>query len=197
MKRWFPKLYDPLMASLETKTFKPIRTRLIGDAGGQVLEIGAGTGVNFAFYKMAEQVTAIEPNPEMLKRAQPKKRQASVAIHAELGNAEQLNFPENAFDTVVGTLVFCTIANPEKALDEIRRVLNPGGRLLLLEHVRMEDRLLGKAQDLLTPVWRRLCDGCHLNRNTLRVVKEAGFREEHVESFSRGLYFSGVFLNQP
>lgn len=196
MGKWFPKVYDFLMAPLEKNKFKKVRKRFIAQAKGQVLEIGSGTGVNFPFYEKASHVTAIEPNPEMLKRALPKVTESPVTLETCLGKAERLSFPENTFDTVVGTLVFCTIADPEKALAEIRRVLKPDGKLLLFEHVRMNHRVLGKAQDVLTPVWKRFCDGCCLNRDTLQAAKDAGFHAEQVESFYNGLFVLAELSNQ-
>lgn len=188
MGKWFSKMYDPLMAPLEKNKFQTIRKRLISKTEGRVLEIGSGTGVNFPYYDQVSSVTAIEPNADMLRKSLPKAQKQHVSINAHLGEAENLPYLENAFDTVVGTLVFCTIPDPEKALNEIHRVLKPEGRLLLFEHVRLNHAILGKLQDQLTPVWRQLCDGCRLNRNTLQVVKEAEFHVDNVESIYKGLF---------
>lgn len=188
MGKWFSKMYDSFMAPLEINKFKIIRKRLISKAEGRVLEVGSGTGVNFPFYDQASSVTAIEPNPDMLKKSLPKAQNQHVSINTHLGGAENLSYQENSFDTVVGTLVFCTIPDPENALNEIRRVLKPGGKLLLFEHVRLSHSILGKLQDLLTPVWRRICDGCCLNRNTLQMAEEAGFHVDQVESIYKGIF---------
>lgn len=128
MGKWFSKIYDSLMMPLEKNKFLTIRRRLISKVEGRVLEIGSGTGVNFPFYDQATSVIAIEPNPDMLKKSFPKAQNQHVSINAHLGEAENISYLENTFDTIVGTLVFCTIPNPEKALNEIRRVLKPGDR---------------------------------------------------------------------
>jgi ubiquinone/menaquinone biosynthesis C-methylase UbiE len=154
MGKLFSKAYDKAMAPLEQTRFKKIRTSLVGKASGRVLEIGSGTGVNFPYYRIAEQVEAIEPNSLMAKQAANRIRAAKVPINVHLATAENLPFSNDAFDTVVATLVFCTIPDPGKALQEIRRVSRPGAKFLLFEHVRMEQELLGKTQDLLTPVWK-------------------------------------------
>lgn len=188
MGKCFPAVYDSLMAPLENKKFKRIRKALITKAEGQVLEIGFGTGVNFPFYEKASRVTAIEPNPEMIKRSLSKVKRARLPINTHIGKAETLPYSKNTFDTVVGTLVFCTIPNPEQALNEIHRVLKPEGKLLLLEHVRMDHPVLSKIQDVLTPAWKQICDGCHLNRDTLALVRETGFNLDNVESIYNGLF---------
>jgi ubiquinone/menaquinone biosynthesis C-methylase UbiE len=194
--KWFPTVYDTLMAPLEKRRFKTIRRDLIAQAEGRVLEIGSGSGVNFPFYEKAARVTAIEPNPTMMKRSLPKARNALVPIDTYLGKAERLPYLENTFDTVVGTLVFCTISEPQNALNEIQRVLKPGGKLLLFEHVRMNHAILSNMQDVLTPVWKHVCDGCHLNRDTLTLVRKTDFDVENVQSIYNGLFLVIESLNQ-
>jgi ubiquinone/menaquinone biosynthesis C-methylase UbiE len=176
------------MMPLEKNKFQTIRKHLISEAMGRVLEIGSGTGANFLFYDKVSSVVAIEPNPDMLKKSIPKAQKQHVSIHPHIGDAETLSYPDHSFDTVVGTLVFCTIPNPDKALNEIRRVLKPGGKLLLFEHVRLNHSSLGILQDLLTPAWKRFCDGCCLNRNTLQLTKRAGFHVGKVDSIYKGLF---------
>lgn len=189
MGKWFPKVYDSLMGPLERRGFGQIRKKLMQKACGEVLEIGSGTGVNFPYYERAQKVTAIEPEPFMRELSLPRARNASVPIEVIPAKAEELPFPDDYFDTVVCTLVFCTIPYPKKALEEIRRVCKPEGQILLFEHVKIEQPLLGQLQEWLTPVWKRLCDGCHLNRNTLQLVKQAGFK---VTALQR--YYKDIFL---
>lgn len=111
-------------------------------------------------------------------------------------SAEQLPFPNNSFDTVVGTLVFCTIPYPEQALGEIRRVCKSEGQILLFEHVRLDHPFYGRLQDWLTPFWKKLCDGCHLNRNTLSIIEKAGFTITHVKHHYKGLFFVVEAINK-
>lgn len=176
------------MKPLETKRFIDIRSELINKAKGEVLEIGCGTGVNFNFYKDVS-VTACEPNPVLRKTAYKRAFEAKTPIHVIEGNAEQLSFSDNSFDTVVGTLVLCTIPNPVKAIREIIRVCKPTGTILLFEHVRHENRILGKLQDLLSPIWKSACDGCHLNRDTVNLL-----RHEEIEIVEMKKYLGKIFI---
>ena len=189
MGTWFPKIYDAAMKPLEAHSFKEIRMDLVEKAEGRVLEIGSGTGINFPYYKNARQVDAIEPNPSMSRRADERLRSSRVPIQVHESSAESLPFADDTFDTVVATLVFCTIPEPMKALAEIRRVSKPGARLLFFEHVRMEPILLSKTQDLLNPLWEKICDGCQLNRDTLDMIKKSGIEVAKVES-----YYAKLFL---
>ncbi|GAB4073707.1 hypothetical protein GCM10028778_12100 [Barrientosiimonas marina] len=160
------------------------------------MEVGSGTGINFPYYVNAEQVTAVEPNPDMLKKSLRRLKNRDQPIHTHVGEAEDLPFPDNTFDTVIGTLVFCTIPEPDKAFAEIRRALKPDGKLLLFEHVRLEQKTLGKLQDILTPLWKHVCDGCCLNRNTLNMAKKADFHVENVQSMYKGLFLT-IELTHP
>ncbi|REB05241.1 class I SAM-dependent methyltransferase [Sporosarcina sp. BI001-red] len=189
MGSMFPKVYDVAMKPLEATRFKKVRTGLVGNAEGRVLEIGSGTGINFPYYKNATQVDAIEPNPLMSKRANERLRYARVPIQLHECGAESLPFADDTFDTVVATLVFCTIPDPMKALAEMQRVSKPGAHLLFFEHVRMEPMLLSKTQDFLNPLWEKICDGCQLNRDTLDLVKKSGIEVAKVES-----YYAKLFL---
>ncbi len=186
---WFARLYDRLMEPLERSGLRSIRQRLLQEAHGKVLEIGSGTGANFLHYdpERVQCVIAVEPAEQMRRRSLAKV-EAVVPVEVVAAGAENLPFPDAFFDTVVGTLVFCTIPDPEKALQEVRRVCKPGGTVLIFEHVRLESPFLARLQDLLTPVWKRLCDGCHLNRNTLQLVRRSGLQVKRVESYYRDLF---------
>jgi ubiquinone/menaquinone biosynthesis C-methylase UbiE len=118
-------VYDLLMKPLEITRFSGIREKLISNAEGRVLEIGSGTGVNFPLYKYATQVDAIEPNSYMRNKSLERMKLTKIPIQTYLVKAESLPFPDSTFDTVVGTLVFCTIPDPLKALNEVRRVCKP------------------------------------------------------------------------
>ncbi|WHY75425.1 class I SAM-dependent methyltransferase [Neobacillus sp. WH10] len=171
MSSIFAKSYDFFMKPLEKKKFNQIRKELLANATGSVLELGSGTGVNFSFYKTAERVTAVEPNLHMIEQSIPKQKQSLVPIEVVRASAENLPFEADTFDTVVATLVFCTIPNPEKAILEMKRVCKPGGNILLFEHVKMKNRFLAALQELLTPVWKKICDGCSLNRKTIDLLE--------------------------
>jgi ubiquinone/menaquinone biosynthesis C-methylase UbiE len=181
MSRLFNSYYDSLMKPLEKRAFHKIREQLLLRANGAVLEIGSGTGINFKYYQHADKVTAIEPEWSMREKSLKLAKQSPVPIEVVRASAERLPFYPDSFDTVVGTLVFCTIPDPLAALQEVRRVCKPGGLILLFEHVRVNHPIGGALQDWLTPAWKRLCSGCHLNRNTLQLIEQAGFRIAHAE----------------
>ncbi|WP_409274034.1 class I SAM-dependent methyltransferase [Neobacillus sp. SCS-31] len=188
MGKWFPALYDAGMKGLENGTFKEIRKALLEKAEGIVIEIGSGSGINFPLYTKAERVEAIEPDPFMIERAAHRINEAKVPISVQQQSAERLEFPDNAFDAAVATLVFCTIPDPEMALKEIKRVLKPGAPILFYEHVKMPQPLLANMQDLLNPVWRRICGGCNLNRDTVSEIKKAGIHIEKTRTYYKGLF---------
>ncbi len=162
-----------------------LRRQLLSDLHGDILEIGAGTGANFAYYPSGARVLALEPDPAMLARARNRAASASAGITLERAGDERLAaLPARSFDAVVFTLVLCMVREPLKTLAEVRRVLRPGGRLVVIEHVRSSGGL-GKLQDRLRPLWERLAAGCQLNRETKALIAQAGFdvrtlREERI-----------------
>jgi ubiquinone/menaquinone biosynthesis C-methylase UbiE len=178
----FAALYDPIGASMERRWMGGRRRRLLAGARGAVLEIGGGTGANLAHYRNVDRVTIAEPDPFMRNRIGPKLDEARVPVEVSAAGAEALPYPDGSFDTVVSTLVLCTVPDQEAALDEVRRVLRPGGRLLFIEHVRAAGSA-ARWQDRLEPLWRRLLAGCHPNRDTVTAIEEAGFEIETFESF--------------
>jgi ubiquinone/menaquinone biosynthesis C-methylase UbiE len=149
------------------------RWDLLGEVQGRALEIGCGWGHNFGYYPGAAAVTACDVDPGRVRAAG--RRFEAARIPLSVGDAQRLAWPDGAFDAVVGTLVFCSIPGPEQALAEARRVLRPGGRLFLIEHVRSHHAWLGGLQDALAPAWEWVTGGCHLNRDTEAAVRAAGF----------------------
>jgi ubiquinone/menaquinone biosynthesis C-methylase UbiE len=196
MNKWFPKWYDALMSPMEKRGFQTIRENLIAKAEGRVLEIGSGTGVNFPYYQHADEVIAIEPQTLMLEQSLVRAGKSLIPIKVVCVSGEELPFADDSFDTVVGTLVLCSIPDPSKALDEVRRVCKPGGKVLWFEHVRVNSSILGSLQDWLTPAWKRLCDGCHLNRDTLTLVKQAGFKIINTERFYKSIFLVVESINR-
>ena len=178
----FAALYDPLRVFMERWWMGERRARLLKGARGAVLEIGGGTGANLPHYRDVDRVTVAEPDPFMRKRLVLKLEAARVPVEVSAAGAEALPFHDGSFDTVVTTLVLCTVPDQESALDEISRVLRPGGRLLFIEHVRATDSTTGW-QDRIEPVWKQLFGGCHLNRDTVAAIEEAGFEIETFENF--------------
>ncbi len=170
----FADNYDTCMRPLERRFFAARRRHLIPQAVGEVLEIGGGTGANLPFYRDVTSLVFTAPDPAMLRIAQTKPRPSCLPVTFLEARAEALPFPTASFDTVVATLVLCSVSDPAQALAEIRRVLRPGGRFLALEHVRPPG-WLGYVADALTPLQKRLAAGCHLNRQTHLAIRQAGF----------------------
>ena len=187
----FAALYDLMGASMERKWMGGRRRRLLAGARGAVLEIGGGTGANLAHYRNVDRVIVAEPDPFMRKRLDQKLADARVPVEVSAAGAETLPFPDGSFDTVVSTLVLCTVPDQEVALDEVRRVLRPGGRLLFIEHVRAAGST-ARWQDRVEPLWGRLLGGCHPNRDTVAAIEEAGFEIETFESFHPPVFLSSL-----
>ena len=158
------------------------RRRLVGLAYGAVIEIGAGYGATFPFYPAAVTgVLALEPDPTLRRLALAAARTAPVPVRVEDGMAESLPAAEASVDVVVSSLVLCSVADQSVALAEMVRVLRPGGLLLFYEHVRSAHRVLGVAEDLVTPLWSRMAGGCHPNRDTAAVIAAAGLAVRALE----------------
>jgi ubiquinone/menaquinone biosynthesis C-methylase UbiE len=187
----FAALYERMGASMERRWMGGRRRRLLAGARGAVLEIGGGTGANLTHYRDVDRVTIAEPDPFMRNRIGPKLEDTRVPVEVSAAGAEELPFPDGSFDTVVSTLVLCTVPDQESALDEVRRVLRPGGRLLFIEHVRAAGST-ARWQDRLEPLWRRLLGGCHPNRDTVAAIEEAGFEIETFESFHPPVFLSSL-----
>jgi ubiquinone/menaquinone biosynthesis C-methylase UbiE len=168
---------------LEKWSVTTLRRSLLQGVSGAVLEIGVGSGANLAIYSTNAQVTALDRNPDRLRKLAakyPKSRHV-------LADAMFVPMPDNAFDYVIGTFVFCSIADPKVALMEVRRVLRPGGQLLLMEHVRGLRPVTRRLTDWLNPCWVRLTHECHLNRETAITVQSAGLQIRRTQSYLGGL----------
>jgi ubiquinone/menaquinone biosynthesis C-methylase UbiE len=179
--RFFAASYDRMSRKNEEAGLRALRQSLLADAGGRVLEIGAGTGANFPHYNgCLESLVVTEPEPPMLRRLQRAAREHAPHAQVLRAPAEDLPFEDDSFDTVVSTLVLCGVDDQPRALREARRVLRPGGRLLFLEHVRADDPGLAKFQDRMN--WlNRLVVGCDCNRPTLATIEAEQFEVSGLE----------------
>jgi ubiquinone/menaquinone biosynthesis C-methylase UbiE len=173
----------------ERRLTEPLREETAGQAYGVVVEVGAGTGLNFPWYRpeQVERVEAIEPDAAMLAYARERVRQTAVPISLTQAEVSALPLADATFDSVVVTLVFCSVEDPAQGMQEIKRVLKPQGTLFLFEHVRSQGPWVARLQDGLVPLTTRLFGNCHWNRDTARIVQEAGFDITHICRLKGGL----------
>lgn len=169
-------VYDPFVWLGEIAGMRRRRSTLLGGARGRVVEIGAGTGLNIPHYPdgIAELVL-IEPEPGMRRRLARRLQRHSRVARIVDAPAERLPLADASVDTLISTLVLCTVDDPERALREIARVLRPDGQLLFIEHVRASSRFLAACQDNLLQPWRRFAGGCLCNRPTVELMRACGF----------------------
>jgi ubiquinone/menaquinone biosynthesis C-methylase UbiE len=181
--RMFSAFYDRAFEATEEAGLREMRSELLKRARGRVLELGSGTGLNLELYphEGLDRLVLTEPDPHMAKQLRTRVEDLCPGAEMLEVGAEDLPFDDNSFDTVVVTLVLCTVPDQPAALKEISRVLDPAGQLLFLEHVRSPDPGLAKWQDRLEKPWRFLGDGCHCNRDTESALKAAGFELSGVE----------------
>lgn len=163
------------------------RRTWIPRARGAVLEIGVGSGLNLAFYdpERVSGVTALDPSRPLLARAAPRAAAAPVPVTLVEGTAEQLPFPDASFDSAVMTYTLCSVADPARALAELRRVLRPGAELLLVEHGLSDDAGARRWQRALTPMWKHVSGNCHLDRDPRALLADAGFHTDELQARSR------------
>ena len=174
-----PRLCD---LAMRNKQLQPYRERVISAAEGRVLEIGIGSGRNLPFYRSpVTELLALEPSPQLTAMARNAPHPGAPVNFIE-ASAEAIPLDDRSVDTVVTTWTLCSIPDAAMALTEMRRVLQPGGKLLFVEHGMAPDRNVRRWQDWLTPAWKRISGGCHLNRPISAMIEGAGFRLDRVET---------------
>jgi ubiquinone/menaquinone biosynthesis C-methylase UbiE len=167
-------LYDLLARRAERAGIGQLRHDLLAGLEGEVIEIGSGTGASLPYYERATRVVAVEPDPSMAKRLPAKVEEAKVPVEVVSARAQALPFPDESFDVAVAAFVLCSVEDQGEVLVEARRLLRPGGKLVLLEHVLGEGGT-ARWQNRLTPLHKRMAGNCHLNRDTRAAVARAGF----------------------
>ncbi|MSX02233.1 MAG: methyltransferase domain-containing protein [Actinobacteria bacterium] len=184
MNRIGALIYDRfLMGAPQQAGLADKRRQALAAAEGEVLEIGAGTGLNLTAYPR-EGITRLvctEPNEAMARQLRARSGEAPIEPEVVEASAERLPFEDESFDCVAGTLVLCEAASPAVAVAEIARVLRPGGRYLFLEHVRSDDPDLARAQDRWAPLWRFAAGGCNCNRDTLETIRQSPLEVDQFE----------------
>ena len=177
-------LYDFLEAPMEHMRFAAWRKRLrAGIRGKRALEVGVGTGKNLTYYPVDVHITAIDLSPQMLARARKKANKMHLQVDLQEMDVQHLKFPDHSFDTVFATFVFCSVPDPVKGLCELRRVCKPEGKLLLLEHMRPGNPVLGLVFDALNPMVVRMM-GANINRRTVSNIQQAGWQIKVEENLS-------------
>jgi ubiquinone/menaquinone biosynthesis C-methylase UbiE len=178
-ERFNAAIYEPFLALGERRGTASRRASLLGDLRGSVLEIGAGTGLNLPHYPATVgELVLTEPDPGMVARLQrrvARRECAAASVRVVPAPAESLWFPDAAFDAVVSTMVLCTVPDPAAALQEIARVLRPGGRLVLVEHVLSPSARLARWQRRLAGPWAAFAAGCRCDQDTAALLARAGW----------------------
>lgn len=193
----FPRILD---SSMSSPLLARYRQTVLEKVEGKVLEVGFGTGINLPYYpKTIQELVAVDPNPTMKQLAQKRIDGSSIKVDFCQLSGESLPMEDNSFDSVVCTWTLCSIPNVEAALQEIYRVLKPGGRFFFVEHGLSPDRAVQVWQNRLNPIQRRIGDGCNLNRNIARLIADANFKieeikQEYVENTPKflGYFYRGV-----
>lgn len=184
------KFYD-LMESVAERRYHPWREQLWSKVIGEsVLEVGVGTGKNMPYYPAGVHITGIDLTPGMLEQARQKAKAFGFdsRVDFKIDDAQALDLPDNSFDTALATFVFCSVPNPVLGLRALKRVVKPGGRILLLEHMRSSNPALGKIMDWLNPLVVRIM-GANINRRTVDNIRQARLEIEQVEDLDKG----GIF----
>ena len=181
-------VYDR-MEGMAERRYTPWRTALWSLVKGpRVLEVGAGTGKNMPFYPPGMEITAIDLTPGMLERARLRATELNINPDLRIGDVLALEFPYSSFDTAIASFFFCSVRDPVLGLQELKRIVKPGGQILLLEHMRSSNEMVGMIMDALNPLVVRVM-GANINRRTVENVRKSGLAFEKVEDLGMG----GVF----
>lgn len=171
-----------IQMAMTQEHFEPYRRRAVSAARGRILEIGVGSGLNLPLYASGSHVVGVDPSVKLLSMARDATVDRAQSIELIEGSAESLPLPDHEFDTVVTTWTMCSIPHLPQALAEVRRVLKADGKLVFAEHGRAPEATVVRWQNALTPVWKRVGGGCHLNRPIDQLIAAAGFRVDSLKT---------------
>lgn len=181
-------VYDFMEGLVERSRYSTWREMIWSKVeGNKILEVGVGTGKNFPCYPRGAEITAIDFSDRMLERARKKAREQGLQVRLQQMDVQSLEFEDNTFDTVVATFVFCSVPDPVRGLAEVERVCRPGGKVLLLEHVLSDNRVIAWLMNLVNPVLARLM-GPNINRRTVENVARSGLIVEQVTDLAAGIF---------
>lgn len=189
------RFYDLFENPMEIMALKKWRFEVMKDLSGKVLEIGVGTGKNIEYYPNNLDITAIDFSKKMLERAREKARKFNKKVNLKHMDAQDLKFSDNTFDTVFTTCVFCSVPDPIKGLKEIRRVCKETGKVIMIEHVRSEQKILGLIMDVLNPLVVNIY-GANINRKTVENVRSSGYSNVAVTNLSGDIVKKIVIHNE-
>lgn len=189
------RFYDLLEKPMEVMSLKKWRMEAVKALKGKVLEVGIGTGRNIEYYPEDLDITAIDFSEKMLEKAKEKIKKFNKKVNLMQMNAQDLQFPDNTFDTVFTTCVFCSVPDPVTGLKEIRRVCKPTGKIIMIEHVRSEQRVLGLIMDVLNPLVVNTY-GANINRRTVENIHKSGYTKVEVTNLFSDIVKKIVINNE-
>ena len=189
------RFYDLFESPMEMMALKKCRIEVMKELKGKVLEVGVGTGKNIEYYPEEIEITAIDFSEKMLAKAKEKAKKFNKKVTLMPMDVQNLNFPDNTFDTVFTTCVFCSVPDPIKELKEIRRVCKPTGKIIMIEHVRSEGKVLGLIMDVLNPLVVNTY-GANINRRTVENIHRAGYTNVEVTNLSGDILKKIIIYNE-
>ena len=188
-----PRFLNSVMGSTELKKFRP---EVVSAASGAVLEIGVGPGYNISLYKNISKLYALEPSQELINIA--KRRATGLLFPIEFleASAEHIPLPESSVDTVVSTWTLCSVTQPKKSLNEVLRVLRPGGLFVFIDHGASSNLFIRAIQKILTPFTKHFTGNCHMDRDIKKLILDAGFTISNSKEFSQRLFKPLIYNTQ-
>ncbi len=185
--------YDLFMLPLEKRGIRQARKKLMFQASGSVLEIGSGTGANLKFYNFDLITDLTITDKKLSKRIKEVDQRQATFVEADVS---KLPFSDNTFDTIVHTLVFCSVVDVSKGILELKRVLKPNGKIIFIEHIMPEHTFLKRTFKFINPLWKKVASGCNLTRSYQDSLEEEGFEISELNKFMKTVFVSGIAIKK-